>query len=108
MAKLLGMPTQSFTRKYCQKYKGLFHLIDQEGTEDCIFLEQKKCRVYTARPTQCRTWPFWPENMPAKTWKKDIASFCPGVGRGQKFSKDEIETTLKLQMGSEDELLSQI
>ena len=28
---------------------------------------------------QCRTWPFWPENMSSKAWTS-IAAFCPGVG----------------------------
>ncbi|KAJ1484251.1 hypothetical protein T484DRAFT_1948245 [Baffinella frigidus] len=30
----------------------------------CIFLDEKgACSIYEARPTQCRTYPFWPENM---------------------------------------------
>ncbi len=32
---------------------------------DCIFLEPqtKRCSVYESRPRQCRTWPFWKENL---------------------------------------------
>lgn len=48
----------------------------------CPFLKEGKCSVYEARPTQCRTFPFWPElmvNEPYKTLKE----FCPGVGEGE-------------------------
>ena len=57
---------------------------------NCIFLKKKKCIVYKARPEQCRTWPFWPENMNAKKWKKEIINFCPGIGKGKKYSFQEI------------------
>ena len=56
-----------------------------------MFLKNKKCSVYEARPTQCRTWPFWPEVMNAKSWKTEVESFCPGVGKGPLWSKTEIE-----------------
>jgi Fe-S-cluster containining protein len=39
---------------------------DNLGSADrCIFLDDdgKKCTVYEARPTQCRTYPYWPRLM---------------------------------------------
>ena len=36
---------------------------------DCVFLKEdpergrKTCSIYPVRPLQCRTWPFWPENL---------------------------------------------
>jgi Fe-S-cluster containining protein len=50
-----------------------------EGT--CRFLKDGKCSVYEARPTQCRTFPFWPENITAERWVS-IAKACPGVNKG--------------------------
>ena len=101
MAKVLGLSTREFTREYCMKEDGLFHLID--GTKGrCYFLEEKKCGVYEGRPTQCRTWPFWPEVMNAKTWKKEVSDYCPGVGKGKTWSKEEIEEQLKIQEDSEE------
>ncbi len=82
----------SFTRKFCAKTNGYFHLKDPEA--DCQFLDGKRCSVYEARPAQCRTWPFWPENMNAKTWTNEMTTFCPGVGKGRLFSKSEIEALL--------------
>ena len=40
----------------------------REGEEGaCVFLEKETnhCQIYEARPTQCRTYPFWPSIMKA-------------------------------------------
>lgn len=88
MAETLGLELRTFTRRYCEKTDGLFHLKNPD--KDCAFLEGKGCGVYAGRPTQCRTWPFWPENMNARAWKKEVTAFCPGVGKGPLVSAAEI------------------
>lgn len=104
MAKALKMPTSQFTREYCVKEDGIHHLIDGEEGR-CQFLEGHKCGIYEGRPTQCRTWPFWPEVMNAKVWKKEVADYCPGVGKGKLWTKEEIMQQLKLQEESEENYL---
>ena len=101
MAKELKLTTSIFTRKYCQKTDGSYHLKQNPKEIDCVFLKNNRCQVYKARPTQCRTWPFWPENMNAKTWSQEVAGYCPGVGKGQLFTEKEIEDTLREQIISE-------
>jgi len=105
LAKHLGISTSAFTKKYCTKLKGLFHLNEDPKDPNCLFLQNKKCSVYEARPTQCRTWPFWPEVMNPKTWKNEVATFCPGVGKGPKVSAKIIERAIAEQKLSEDELI---
>lgn len=95
MAKVLKMTTSAFTRKHCAVTDGVHHL--KETDADCRFLEGTRCGVYEGRPVQCRTWPFWPEVMSAKTWAKEVKAFCPGVGRGPVVSGDEIRATLAEQ-----------
>lgn len=104
MAKHMKMTPSAFTRKYCERTKGLWYLKEEKARPDCMFLDNKKCSIYHARPTQCRTWPFWPEVMNAKTWSKEVASFCPGVGKGKLHSPKEIAKTLAVQHQSEIEL----
>lgn len=96
IAKVLKISTRQFTREYCTKTDGLFHLSKLTGP--CVFLEEKRCTVYEGRPAQCRTWPFWPENMNARTWSKDVARFCPGVGKGPVISAKEIERIAKTRL----------
>ena len=93
MARVLGLSTREFTQKYCEKSSGLWHLRDPE--RDCVFLDGKRCTAYEGRPTQCRTWPFWPENMSAKTWRAEVAPYCAGVGKGRLVTADEIRGILR-------------
>jgi Fe-S-cluster containining protein len=74
---------------------------------ECIFLKKNKCSVYKARPTQCRTWPFWPENMSSKTWNKEIVNFCPGVGKGKLITKNKINSFLQLERNNAKEILKE-
>lgn len=58
--------------------------------EACVFLTEKGCSVYEARPTQCRTWPFWEENLDREVWFNEIVPFCPGAGEGRLYDLREI------------------
>lgn len=102
MAQLLKMTTSAFTKKYCNKNDDFYHLKD--NGEDCIFLKNKRCTIYAVRPTQCRTWPFWPETISAKSWRKDVLSFCPGVNKGGVWKPAEIQKALDDQKQWEETL----
>jgi Fe-S-cluster containining protein len=93
LAARLGMRTSAFTRRHCATTDGHVHLKDPDA--DCRFLEGTRCTVYEARPAQCRTWPFWPENMNARVWHGEIVRFCPGIGKGRLYTRDEIARLLR-------------
>lgn len=107
LAKSTGLSLAAFTKKYCDRTKGIWHLKEDPSRMECAFLKNNRCSVYEGRPTQCKTWPFWPEVMNAKTWKKEVATFCPGVGKGKIHSKTSIEKQLKIQQASEDSILEE-
>lgn len=88
IAALLGMRTSTFTRRYCVREDDDFYLKNPE--KDCLFLDGTRCSVYEARPIQCRTWPFWPENLNPHVWHRDVEGFCEGVGRGRLYTAEEI------------------
>ncbi|MFN3696248.1 MAG: YkgJ family cysteine cluster protein [Pseudobdellovibrio sp.] len=94
-AKHFNMTTSAFTKQFCDLRDGVWHLKEDPKNPDCMFLKNKRCSAYEARPTQCRTWPFWPEVMNPKSWQKEVASFCPGIGKGRIWTKDEIEKTMQ-------------
>ena len=104
MAKHLELTTSQFTKKFCQRTNGFWHLIENPNEPDCQFLKNKKCSIYAARPTQCRTWPFWPEVMNAKAWKKEVVNFCPGVGKGSVIKFEKINKDVQEQIASEEDL----
>ena len=58
-----GRRVESFAERFVRLVGDRFSLIEKPGG-DCIFWDkQAGCTVYDARPVQCRTWPFWPENI---------------------------------------------
>jgi Fe-S-cluster containining protein len=98
-AKFFKLTTAEFTKQYCEKDNGIWKVKD--FTSACRFLENNRCSVYEARPTQCRTWPFWPETLTPRGWQKEIVSYCPGAGKGKKWSAEEIREQLEIQKESE-------
>lgn len=106
LAEHLGLTVRAFSARYCvHQPDDLWRLREEETREGaCIFLEEKRCTVYEGRPTQCRTWPFWPELMNAKSWASEVASFCPGVGKGRVWSPEEIAHVMAEQQRADDEL----
>jgi uncharacterized protein len=94
LARHLHLATATFTRRYCARTEGEVHLKHPEL--DCCFLDGCRCGVYDARPQQCRTWPFWPENLTdARTWRREVAARCPGVNHGRLYSAEEIAALLR-------------
>jgi Fe-S-cluster containining protein len=88
LASHCNMSTAEFTTKFTHKVYGLYEL--RYTGKDCPFLRNNRCDVYEARPKQCRTWPFWPENMNEAVWEQEVASWCPGVGKGRLYTQEEI------------------
>jgi len=68
LAAHFRMSTTAFTAAFTKKVDGLYEL--RYTGRDCPFLRDYRCAVYEARPWQCRTWPFWPENMNSVVWEK--------------------------------------
>jgi Fe-S-cluster containining protein len=45
----------------------------------CVFYTSQGCSIHGVKPEQCRTWPFWPENIANSRFKAGIRRFCPGI-----------------------------
>ena len=62
----------------------------------CVFLQDNgRCRIYPVRPTQCRTYPWWPEVVNSKTSWQEEARRCEGINRGQVIPLKKIVAGLK-------------
>ena len=89
MAAYLDLYPHEFYKKYVKKSDGFDVLRSRGGA--CIMLKRSRCRVYPVRPRQCRTWPFWAQNLHRHVWYGEVKKRCPGVGKGQRYTLDEIE-----------------
>ena len=61
---------------------------------DCVFFDgqTRRCKVYEARPRQCRSWPFWNSNIRTPDNWARTCEVCPGSGNGRLYSQEEIES----------------
>ena len=101
LGKALGLTVAQVEARWCRRTEGRLALLDAEGTADCIFLKDRRCSAYEGRPTQCRTWPWWPEIMGARAWSKAVRDFCPGAGKGRLWTAEEILAVLDEQTESD-------
>lgn len=91
LAKALDMPLDEFCRKMLRRTNTGLALVDGP-TGDCPLLDRTNgCRVYHARPLQCRTWPWWRENLSSAAAWNDAARRCPGMNHGEVHSRFVIE-----------------
>ncbi len=98
----LGLSRAWFKRRYLQR-------LPDEGPEEgwvlavsdddlCVFLgKDRRCSVYSVRPAQCSSYPYWPEVVLRKSdWLRESRR-CEGIGRGKIVSKKMIAALLEKQ-----------
>lgn len=99
LAKWADLTNEQFITAYCRwmenddgkKYLSL----REKKNMECIFWD-KGCSAYQARPTQCRTYPFWTSVLKDReSWQKESQD-CPGINTGSHHSKEEITEQLEL------------
>jgi hypothetical protein len=90
IARFLDMTLDDFMAQFVRRVFDDYSLIELPNG-DCIFWAAEGCRIYPVRPTQCRTWPFWPTNLTSEHAWSMAGLRCPGVNRGKVFPCHEIE-----------------
>ena len=102
MAAHLGLDPKIFLRRYAHQVDGRWTLNEQKTPHgyDCVFLDRTNegkaiCGLYRSRPTQCRTWPFWPENTDKASFWRTAAKTCPGIDHGTFYPADQIRIILE-------------
>lgn len=79
LAEHLQLSPAAFLQKYTRFIDGQYALLDRAGSHDCIFLNNKRCEVYAARPTQCRTFPWWIHHLKEPSDWEEAAKRCEGI-----------------------------
>jgi uncharacterized protein len=93
LAAEMDLSEAEFESRYVREI-GVRKSLKELKNYDCVFLDTKtrKCKVYNARPRQCRTWPFWVSTVRSpETWAA-TCQVCPGSGTGRLYQLGEIET----------------
>ena len=86
--RFLDLGRDDFGRRFLRRVGDDLSLIDNDR-EECIFWD-RGCTIYSARPTQCRTFPFWRENLESPATWEAVESECPGAGTGPVYDLVQI------------------
>jgi len=80
IAELLDMDVNEFGVKYLFKNGYKYSLKENkiEDSYECVFYDRESngCKIYMARPNQCKTFPFWDY---FKTHVDELKDECPGI-----------------------------
>jgi hypothetical protein len=95
IADFLGITVQQLHKDYLRRVGLHTTIIERPVSKDCVFLKKEgrtsKCKIYPVRPSQCRMWPFWPENLAKADAWNSAAQKCPGINRGRLYSYEQIQ-----------------
>lgn len=92
IAEFRAESVDDFRRRYVRLVGTAFSLIELDSG-DCVFYDRdgRGCSIYSVRPRQCRSWPFWQSNLRSpETWE-ETCKVCPGAGQGDFVPRDEVE-----------------
>jgi len=81
LAEFLGMGAEEFEKRHVYRTKNLRRLRVPRYAQ-CAFLKEGGCSVHEAKPTQCRTFPYWPELLTSRRAWHETGKRCPGIGKG--------------------------
>ena len=79
IATHLQIGYEEFLRHYTRRVGQRIALLEDRRNYDCVFLKGKRCTIYESRPEQCRTFPWWRENLASATDWQETAQRCEGV-----------------------------
>ncbi|MFN2309638.1 MAG: YkgJ family cysteine cluster protein [Gammaproteobacteria bacterium] len=98
----LGVTVAWFRRRYLRRLDSGEFTVALRGDGRCRFLDARgHCRVYAVRPTQCRTYPFWPELLRSKAAWRAEAARCEGIDRGAVVPLARVRAALRAQRAYE-------
>lgn len=106
LASHLEMSISDFMKKYTYQVDEKVSLIDRPKSDHCIFLKNNQCSVYEARPSQCRTFPWWVYFLKDKaSWQK-AKRHCEGIDHPDAQVVPAVEIAVQ-QLTYSDNLLEQ-
>lgn len=102
LATYFNITEDEFLQKYTCLISGKRSLKENKKNYDCVFLKNNQCSVYENRPTQCRTYPFWPQHLKSEKAWKEASQWCEGMDPNAPLvSYAQIEEQLTIHLKSE-------
>jgi uncharacterized protein len=78
-AEYLKISPREFSIKYIRRLENKMSLVEHSKTYDCVFLKENRCQIYSVRPKQCRTFPWWTQHLKSKECWEAESQYCEGI-----------------------------
>ena len=82
------MDIDKFKGEFLYPFRDSFSIKEKDNYK-CVFYENG-CSIYSVRPNQCQTYPFWIKNMRSEANWENEKKQCMGIGKGKLYSEKEI------------------
>jgi uncharacterized protein len=79
IADFLNIPEKQFKKKHTEWFLFLGRALKWGNGGACMFLNNKECSIYAARPSQCSTWPYWERIINNKSDFDRAKAYCKGI-----------------------------
>ena len=100
LAVHFGISVDELRNVYCRQvsfgHVRRLSLLEKKNL-DCIFWEDGGCSVYSSRPLQCRSFPFWASSISSREEWERCGKTCPGIDQGTLHPRSVIEEWLRLR-----------
>ena len=98
IAQYVSQDLSSFIDEYLYLFRTGYSIKEHDDGR-CLFYREG-CAIYPVRPMQCRTFPFWFENLRSqKKWRR-VTRECPGIDKGPLYSKEQIIENIHISIDS--------
>lgn len=81
IANYIGMAPDVFEKQHIYRTRKRARLRVPRHA-NCMFLKDGGCSIHEVKPTQCRTFPYWPELLGSRRQWYATGNWCPGIGQG--------------------------
>ena len=91
IATALHMDFAAFAASMLRKTSSGLALVDDARGNCPLLGDDGRCKIYHQRPIQCKTWPWWEENLISPERWNGAATRCPGMNKGEVHSQFVID-----------------
>ena len=98
IARYLGIPVRRFLSKFAKKSAGeRGYELRMSPRGVCPFYreEENTCGIHPVKFVQCRTYPYWPENVESPAAWAEVRRECEGIGQGERVRKRDVREDLE-------------
>lgn len=103
VASASNLSISDFKTTYDVRWEAESGQFELPGPNGCPLLSTEgRCTVEAVKPSQCRTYPFWPENLASKEAWQAASTKCEGIDdpQGKVYDAETLQQIARARRGT--------